>query len=685
MDPKVIRGVRVRIFILIVLFVPLFGALLYRAIHLQVWEGSKLSSFARDQYIRNIALPGRRGAIYDRRGAPLAISVDVESIFINPLKFAEMGQTESSKAIKELAKALSLDARRLERTIGASKHFAWVKRQVSSRQASMARALKIPALGFTKEARRFYPQRELAAHVLGFANIDGRGLEGIELAFDDLLKGKPRSIAGLRDARGRSAIVEGAIPSEALEGASITLTIDSTIQYLTEKALNVAVKQNQASSGFAVVLTPATGEILALANVPTFNPNNPVQSSRKALRNHAITDQFEPGSTFKVFTIAGALEKGVITSKSQFFCENGRYAIGRRAIHDHNGYGNLDLGGIIQVSSNIGAAKIAEKLGRENLQSTFRAFGFGEKPGSGLRGEARGSLPFPRASIALATQSFGQGVSASALQIAAAFGAVANGGELMRPYLVVRAIDPDGALIMQQEPEKLRRVISSKNSRLLLDMMRLVVEKEGTATAAWMDEYDVAGKTGTAQKVDFVTGGYSAKKRTASFVGVVPAEAPRLVILVVVDEPTGEVYGGIVAAPAFKEIAQGALAHLGIPPSPSKKNELLAANSKENLASNNANKKSSSKASALKQIPVDGASDGFIEEAQVPLAETEVLVPPVIGLNTRGVVKVLTAAHLVPDLQGKGKVVKQNPVAGTALPKGSSVTVQLEASTNTER
>ncbi len=711
MDPRAVRGIRVRVCLLALAFAPLMAACLWRAVNLQVVEGEKLSGMARDQYLRQVTMPGRRGAIYDRRGTPLAASVDVDSIFADPAELPDV-----HRAGRELAAALKLDSGRLVASLEASKHFAWVKRQATPQEVGAAKALGLPGLGFVREPRRFYPQRELAAHVLGFAGVDGEGLEGVELALDGLLKGKPQQVEGLRDARGRQMIIGAATPAEAFEGAAVTLTLDRAIQSLTEKSLGEAMTKANAAAGSAVVLDPTTGEILALASVPTFNPNDPSRYQKQALRNRALADQFEPGSTFKVFTIAGALEEKAVRPSDTFFCENGRYAIGRRAIHDHGGYGIIDVARILQVSSNIGAAKIAEKLGRERLASYQRAFGFGEKPGTGLLGEAKGALPFPKADVALATQAFGQGVAASAVQIASAFGAIANGGILMRPYVVARVVDPDGEVVLQRSAEKVRQAVSRSTAQELLRMMRLVVQKEGTAPLARMDEWEVAGKTGTAQKAE--NGVYSVHKRTASFVGIVPAEAPRLVILVVIDEPQGDVYGGLVAAPAFKEIAKGALAHLGVPPSPGSAAKIAASAWPTGEAPKPELHSKLSGAFAMAQVqlepptqgtargaasgrsmglepPTQGtargaaagrsiglepptASDGYIEGSDGEL-EDGTIVPDVQGLTARAAVKALAEANLEPALLGSGKAIGQTPPAGTSVRRGTRVSVRLEA------
>ena len=679
MDPRTVKWIRIRVIMLACMLVPMFSGLFYRAVSLQIFDGKKLESLARDQYLREVTLPGRRGAIYDRRGAALAASVDVDSIYVDPSELTDLKKDSAA-----LANAIKAEPAKVLATLSASKHFAWVKRRASPGEALAVKALGLPGIGFTKEARRFYPQRELAAHLIGFSGMDGEGLEGVELALDAMLKGKPQSVAGFRDARGRAAIIEGTIPSEELEGSSVTLTIDRAVQYLTEKALADAVTKANAQAGSAVVLDPATGEILALANVPTFNPNEPARYQKQALRNRALSDQFEPGSTFKLFTISGALEEKAVKATSTFYCEKGRYQIGRHAIHDHGGYADLDVGKILQVSSNIGTAKIAEKLGRERLQAYQKAFGFGEKPNTGLSGEAKGQLPFPRADISLATESFGQGVTASAVQIAAGVGAIANGGVLMHPYLVSKVVDPDGEVVLLRGPEKIRQVISRATSQEMLRLMRLVVEKEGTAPLARMDEYEVAGKTGTAQKVDPVTGSYSVDKRTASFVGVVPADAPRLVILVVIDEPKGDVYGGLVAAPAFKEIAQGALAHLGVPPS---KPLVAKADGKDRKEPEKVVQESRNPAlagafamaevNATLALSDSGSEEGFIGDDEA--SEGNATVPNVQGMTARAAVRTLAAANLEPALLGNGKAIGQTPPPGTAVRRGTKVAVRLES------
>lgn len=644
------RWLTLRIRLLSGLFFMLLLGVFGRAVYLQVLERDKLRGMAQDQYVRQIEIPARRGDIYDRRGTPLAQSVEVDSIWVDPSMLPDV-----RKASRALAKALSLDAEELHGRLTRARRFAWLKRQAKPAEVEAVKALGLPGLGFTKEPKRYYPQRELAAHVVGMVGTEGRGLEGLELAFDDELSGKKSRLSGFRDAKGRKLLVQGALDPVERQGAAVTLTLDRHLQYVAEKALGKAVRDSKATAGMAVVLDPKTGEILALANEPRFNPNVPDGSSRASIRNRAAMDVFEPGSTMKSFVIAAALEEKVIKADDTFFCENGAWRVGRHTINDTHEYGWLTPQRILQVSSNICMAKVAQALGRENLVRYYRAFGFAERAGLGLPGEGRGSIPFPKAEVALATQSFGQGLSATAIQLAAGFGALANDGVLMRPYLVQKVVDPDGVVLLENRPTEVRRVVSPNVARQVVGMLESVVAKGGTAPKAAMEEYRVAGKTGTAQKADPVARGYS-DKRIASFIGVVPAENPRAVILVVVDEPKTDVYGGQVAAPAFKEIATAAMAHLAVPPSRTVAPEVAA------------------------MVPVKPSKPARAVVAEAVTEAPEpgtVRVPDVTGQAGREAVVKLLAAALEPQLLGSGRVVAQTPVAGSLVEKGARVTLEL--------
>jgi len=651
LDPKQVKWVRVRVGILACLFVPAFGAMLLRAVKLQLVEGPKMRQMAQEQYLDEAEIAPRRGVIYDRTGAPLAASVDVDSISCDPSALTPAD-------LAHLAKAVELPAKELARKLAHSRRFGWVKRGASANEVAAVQKLALPGIAFVKEPRRFYPQRALAANVLGFAGVDGRGLEGVELAYDRVLRGQPQSIDIIKDAQRRSVFSQGTVDPDGLSGARVELTLDRGIQHIAEQAVAHVVEKSRPAGVIAVVMEPTTGELLALASYPTFNPNDPAKSSEAARRDRAVTDAFEPGSTFKAFSIAAALEEHAVKPTDTIFAENGRYAIGNRAIHDHEKLGNLTVTQVLQKSSNIGATKIAEKLGRDKLYAYYKAFGFGEKTGIGLPGEVRGSIPFPRADIRLATESFGQGLTANAIQLATGYAAIANHGLLMRPFVVRKVVDPDGTVLESHGPEPVRQVVSAQTAAEMTAMLETVVQKDGTAPKAAMDDYQVAGKTGTAQKADPETGGYSADRRTASFIGFVPAEAPRLVIAVFIDEPQGDKYGGQVAAPAFKEIAEGALPQLGVPPRHREPLELAAAPTQADPAP-------------------DVAEDDEPAETLVAGAD-QAKVPNLVGLGARDALKMLAQAELLPAIQGSGLAVSQTPAAGAVVPRGTQVAVKLD-------
>ncbi|WP_224245329.1 penicillin-binding transpeptidase domain-containing protein [Hyalangium gracile] len=655
------RWLRLRVMLMGGFFLSLLALAFGRAVYLQVYEQDKLRGLAQDQYVRQIEIPARRGDIFDRRGTPLAQSVEVDSIWVDPSMLPDV-----KKGARSLAKALKLnggDTEDLQARLQRAKRFAWVKRQARPQEVEAVKALGLPGMGFTKEPKRFYPQRELAAQVVGVVGTDGRGLEGLELAFDDELSGQNSRLSGFRDAKGRKLLVQGTLDPIEREGAAVTLTLDRHLQYVSEKALYRAVEDAKAVAGMVVVLDPKTGELLALASSPGFNPNTPEALQREAIRNRAALDTFEPGSTMKSFVVAAALEEKVLKTDDVFFCENGAWKIGRYTINDTHSYGWLAPKAILQLSSNICSAKVAQVLGREKLVAYYHAFGFAERTGLALPGEGKGVIPFPKAEVSLATQSFGQGMTATAVQLASAYGALANDGVLMRPYLISKVVDPDGVVLLENRPTEVRRVVSSKVARQVVGMLESVVTKEGTAPKAAMEEYRVAGKTGTAQKADPVARGYS-DKRIASFVGMVPADNPRAVILVVVDEPKTDVYGGLVAAPAFKEIATAAMAHLAVPPSRPLAPEVAVAPVVSPVA-------------AKAPVPPKPAPARPMVAEQEGAGEGTVRVPDVQGQVGREAVVKLLAAALEPQLLGSGRVVSQTPAAGALVEKGARVTLEL--------
>ena len=528
-----------------------------------MFKGAWLSERAARQYERAMVVQGKRGAITDRNGSPLAVSIDSPSITAYPRQV-----TDRSAAAKQLAEALGQPQRNVFKKLDPKRSFVWLKRQATPRQAEAVRALKVKGIDFITEHSRYYPSKTLAAQLVGFSGIDGHGLEGMEFYFNASLKGGEKEISILKDALGRR--FEGAgMPANLSGGNNVALTIDRTIQHITQKALEASVTEYAAQSGIAIVMAPATGEVLALAHYPFFNPNSYRDFDRESWRNRAITDPFEPGSTMKMFSVAAAIDSGVCSSSTIFFCENGEYRIGRNIIHDTKSHGWLSLQQIVKYSSNIGSVKMAEKLGPRQLHDYLSAFGFGARSGIPCPGETAGSLSSFKSWSAIDTGaiSFGQGISVSAIQLISAASAIANGGMLMKPMLVKAITDRSGRTIQHFSPEPVRRVIASHTAATVRRILKTVITEGGTGVNAALEGYSVCGKTGTAQKIDD-SGTYAKGRYLSSFLGFAPADHPEVAILVIVDEPTVQSYGGIVAAPAFRRIALETLTYLNIPPGP---------------------------------------------------------------------------------------------------------------------
>lgn len=532
-----------------------------RAVYLQVYCGPWLTSRATDEIEKDISVMGRRGTIFDATQRQLAVAVDAESIAVF------RGRLDNPKAAAAaLAPALAIPKAELERKLTAGRSFMWLKRQASPKQAEAVRQLNLKGVEFVPEYSRYYPYRSLAGQVIGFCNVDGHGLEGLEFFYDNDLKGAEQTVTVRRDALGRG--FDGLEkPGPEADGRNIVLTVDMNIQYAAEKALEAAVSGFKAKSGVAVVMAPKTGAILAMSHYPLFNPNARESYDKEIWRNRAITDTYEPGSVFKVFSVAAAMESGAFTPRSTFYCENGSFRIGPNTVHDTHPYGVLTVEQIIKFSSNIGAVKIGQSIGSEALYTTLRGFGFNDKTGVDCLGEASGSLAHYKrwTPIDAGTIAFGQGVAVSAMQLATAVSALANGGTVMKPYLVEAVTDHNGRILKTIAPQPVRRVVSETTARRMLQMMGTVVTEGGTGTNAALQGYSAGGKTGTAQKID-PGGGYAAGKYVSSFVGFAPVENPELVILVSIDEPTTKHYGGTVAAPAFRQIAHETLLYMGITP-----------------------------------------------------------------------------------------------------------------------
>lgn len=528
------------------------GALVARAVHLQVFNTEFLNRQAAARHLRVAILSATRGVIKDRNGEPLAVSTPVDSVWVNPPQLLE-----DPDRIRGLAKALKLDSGELTArlTRNVRKEFYYLRRHMNPAAAAAIDAMQVPGVHLLREYRRYYPAGEVTGHLLGFTNIDDQGQEGLELAFDNWLHGVPGKKRVLRDRFGRIVEdVESIVPPSP--GQDLVTSIDLRIQYLAYRELKATVQKYHAASGSAVVLDVTTGEVLADVNQPTFNPNDRDQIKPAMFRNRAITDILEPGSTFKPLIVAAALESGRFSPRSLIDTNPGFIKVGTKTIEDKHNYKVMDLATILAKSSNVGAVHVSMKLDKEMLWNTLSRFGAGRLTSSGYPGESAGMLPPFQGwrPIGQATMAYGYGLSMTPLQLAQAYAVLAGDG-LHRPVSLVRV----------EKPPIARRVVSPETARNVVAMLEHVVSEEGTGQKATVAGYRVAGKTGTARKSG--AGGYTEDRHTAVFAGLVPVTAPRLVIVVVVDEPQGGVYyGGDVAAPVFSAVAAGALRILAVPP-----------------------------------------------------------------------------------------------------------------------
>lgn len=550
---------KLRIAVVGLIFGLFISSIVARAIYLQIFYGTKLSQRAAYQYEKSFIALGMRGTIYDRKFRTMAVSTDLPSVAAYPRQIEKTGQTA-----KTLARELPVNRKVIYRKLQSKRSFVWIIRHASPRQTLRVKNLKLKGVGFISERRRFYPNKTLAGQILGFSGLDGYGLEGLEFYYNTYLEGDRETYKIVKDALGREFDGENGVDAS---GENLILTMDQTIQYITESALAESVKKYAAKSGIAIVMDPETGGVLALAHYPFFNPNSFQEFNKATWRNRAITDPFEPGSTLKIFTAAGALKTGEIEPTSLFFCENGAYRIGRNTVNDTHPYGWLTLEKIVKYSSNIGAVKVSQRIGPERLYKNLKAFGFGKRTGIDSPGETPGRLThFKRWSkIDSAAIAFGQGISVSAIQLITAVSAIANEGQLMAPFIVQAITNARGRIVKRFRPRKVRQAISKENAIHLKKMMQMVVEPGGTGVKAAVDNFLVGGKTGTAQKVG-KSGTYARGKYIASFVGFAPIKKPKIAVLVVVDEPRKKHYGGTVAAPAFKKIIQETLNYLNIVP-----------------------------------------------------------------------------------------------------------------------
>jgi cell division protein FtsI (penicillin-binding protein 3) len=527
-----------------------------RALQLQALDSGWLSALYARQSARTLHLGALRGEIVDRNGQLLAVSANAESVAASPRRIRDRAE-----AARQLARRLGMRRAEVERLLSPSRSFVWIKRWVTPAEAASIRKANLQGVQLQAERKRYYPSRGLAASYLGFVGRDGEGLAGLELAFDAGLRGESSELPVKRDARGRR-LPHWEGDMDARSGARVVLALDSKLQHYAEQALDRALARTQARRGVLVAIDPMTGDVLALAQRPPFNPNRFWLEDPARFRASAFVDGFEPGSTLKPFVVAAALEAQAVRATDRFDCENGAWTVADRTIRDHKPHGVLSVHDIVRVSSNIGAAKVAQRLGADSLLQGLRRFGFGSRPGSGFPGEAPGLIRPIRDSQAVerANYAFGQGLLVTPVQLAVAGAILANGGHRVVPRLALRVEGDDEVVAFPAEVGE--RVVSERTAGIVMRMLRDVVVS-GSGTAAELPNHRVGGKTGTAQKA--IGGRYSHDRYVASFLGIVPIERPRLVMVVVLDEPRGVRFGGVVAAPVFREVGAYAMEQLAVP------------------------------------------------------------------------------------------------------------------------
>jgi len=662
------------------------GGFVSSAYRVQVEDGNAWRETAEKQRQRRLHVEPKRGTVYDRNGTALAVSVEVPSLSVDVGEMlrgvedpAAQGMVLKDAAVR-LAQGLQLDANELYEKLASKRRFIWIKRRISSDETEFIRELSdakkqlkpIRGLAVEGEGHRYYPGRELAGPLLGFVSPDGQGRDGIELSLDDELKGHAEEVNGLRDRTGTLLFSQGTTDERALAGHDVYLTLDEGIQHVAERELDTARRTYETKGGSIVVVDPNTGEILALASTPGYNPNDYSESDVETRRDRVVSDRFEPGSVMKAFSVAAALAAGTLKPTETIYCEHGVYSLAGTPVHDTHLNDWLTPTQILAKSSNIGALKIALNLGEAGLYAAYRRFGFGEPTGVPLPGEAQGVLRpkgRPWFDVDTAYASFGQGISVTTLQLAMAMSAIANGGRLLEPILVHKVTDGRGEVVREGTPHVRREALPPGIAKMVGEMLTAVTEEGGTAPEAAVPGFRVAGKTSTAQKIDPATGKYSMEKFTAVFAGFVPAERPRLVIAVVLDEPVSGHYGGDLSGPVFRRVAESSLRYLGVTPSNasaklesvSRKGDVADAT----LAAMHANEQPQMLEPAVSNVapPKDA-----------------VRVPDAMGMSMRDAIHAVSGAGFVPQIEGSGRLVRQAPLPGTPAAKGTSVRLLFEPS-----
>lgn len=654
-----------RIIFIFVGILGLWSALILRAAYLQFLPNEKLQSLQNRQFQTVVTLQARRGAIVDSNGRDLAMSATAYSLYADPKLL-----TKKKALAKSLAKELGVSYENVYGKIkDGNRRFVWIERLLDEEKANHIKSWNIHGLSFVEEWRRVYPNESLLAHTLGFLGVEGQGLEGLEKAFDNELKGNSKKVSVRKDARGRPLMVDGLLFTENPDGNELKLTVDSDIQYNLEHELSQAVSSFEADSAVGVILDAQTSAVIAMASVPTFDLNKAMKTPADIRRDKVATDAFEPGSTLKSMVIATALRENVLQPNTKFFCENGSFRIGDKVIHEAETkevFGNLTASEILAVSSNIGTTKIAFKLGAERLRQGLLDFGFGNRLGVDLSGEARGIVQaLPWQPHLLSNISFGQGIAVTPLQIANAYAAIANGGVLNTPYIVQSIHDSETGVVREIAPKPIRRVLTPEQAAQMRIMLNGVVSPGGTGMNAGVNGYMVAGKTGTAQKVNPNGRGYMKGVYVSSFAGFIPANNPKFVIYIAVDHPRKGFFGAAVAAPVFSRVASYAVRKEGLAP-------LLLNNA---MTTEPEKKKSakSTKGASEKSRAASPVIEGDIVSASLDLG----IVPDVTNMTLREVLRRFSGKDINIKFRGQGVVSGVEPPVGAPLPQSKELTVIL--------
>jgi cell division protein FtsI/penicillin-binding protein 2 len=683
-----------------------FMVLTARLFQLQIVQHAHLSQLAFRQQERTIEVQPARGRIFDRLGRPLALNREVRSFYAVPAEVQDPGGTAG-----RLAGALGLSAPRLEQRLRSRKTFVWIKRKAADAAASQVLAMSLPGIHALKETERVYPEGRLACHVLGFVGLDNQGLAGVELKLDREIRGQSGWVRIARDARGQALPATTRIHKASHPGLDVYLTLDKVLQHIAERELALGLERSGAKGGSALILDPRSGEILALANQPDFDPNHFNRFPAGTRRNRAISDMYEPGSTFKLVTLAAALEERVVNENDLIDCEQGQASFSGLVVRDHEPRGLISVRDVLAYSSNIGAVKIGYKVGAEKLARYAQAFGFGRPTQVDLPGEVSGLLrPFRewRRWTAVSVP-FGQGVAVTTLQMAAAYAAVANDGLRVKPWIVKELRRPDDLKTYSNQPLPQERVVSAQTAARLRALLEVAV-RQGTGVEADLQPYSIAGKTGTAQKSLARGGGYDPVNHIASFIGFFPAEKPQYLIAVMMDEPRGLQWGGLVAGPVFREITRQLVAYAGLPPHSGKVYTLTAPNNPQRIEGVGGTRKvpeitglpavdaeARLRQAGLRACRVGSGgrvlgqrpSAGFHTNADSPVMlycgdqtqageRTQVVVPRVAGHSLRDALRILDSYGLRAEITGSGMVRLQDPQPRARVRAGEVCTLRCE-------